>query len=60
MKYIINNHRLGEPGTEYVPEDGINVDALLMHGFIFVQEGGKSAKTKTSKTQPDSVETSEE
>jgi len=63
-KYIINSPRIGEVGAPYEPEIWVNLHALLEGGFIVpadsVQDKPKSAKTKTSKSQPDSVETSEE
>ncbi len=34
MKYIIVSELVGEPGSEFVPEKGVNVDALLDGGFI--------------------------
>jgi len=34
MYYIIKSARLGEVGTEYEPQPGINVAALLWGGLI--------------------------
>ena len=33
-EYEIISPRVGEPGTTYTPEPGVNVDALVQHGFI--------------------------
>ena len=49
MKYTILSPRIGTPGDEYVPVDGVNVDALLEGGFIeqSTVKAPKGAKTKT-------------
>ena len=49
MKYTILSHRIGTPGDEYEPVDGVNVDALLEGGFIeqSTVKALKGAKTKT-------------
>lgn len=64
MKYVINSERVGTVGEPYEPSEWINLEALVRGGFIIpadsVKPAPKSAKTKTSKTQPDSVETSKE
>jgi len=44
-KYIVLSDLVGTPGDEFIPEDGINVDALLDGGFI---KADKPAKTKES------------
>jgi hypothetical protein len=49
MKYKILSPRVGEPGTEYVPEEGINIDALIEGGFI--------EATKTTKAVEKDIET---
>ena len=47
MKYKIVSKRVGVVGDEFVPGDGINVEALLAHGFIVHDmPTPKSAKTK--------------
>lgn len=52
MKYIIVSERVGAIGTEFVPEAGTNIEALLAHGFIEYDkipsdsQALKSAKTK--------------
>ena len=53
--YKIVSHRVGTPGEEYSPVEGVNVEALLEHGFII--EASKS-KPKTAKTDniPDNKE----
>ena len=42
-KYTVVSDKVGEPGAPYVPEEGINVAALLEGGFIVES---KSSKTK--------------
>jgi hypothetical protein len=51
MKYEILSPRVGEPGTEYVPEEGVNIDALIEGGFI------KASKTNTIKAVEKDTET---
>ncbi len=52
MAYTIIAENVGTPGEEYVPVEGINIEALLDGGFI----KSDKASTKSAKT----VETSEE
>ena len=49
MKYTIISPRVGIPGDEYEPVDGVNVDALVASGFIeqSTVKAPKGAKTKT-------------
>lgn len=48
MKYEIVSPRVGTPGDEYEPADGVNVEALLDGGFIkSTNTAPKGAKTKT-------------
>jgi len=49
MKYEIVSPRIGIPGDNYEPADGVNVDALLAGGFIIQSptKAPKGAKTKT-------------
>lgn len=42
--YKIVSPRVGTPGEEYVPTEGVNIDALLAGGFI-VKDKPKTAKT---------------
>lgn len=46
MKYIVVSELVGTPGDEYVPAEGINVDALLDGGFIEI--ASKSSKQEKS------------
>jgi hypothetical protein len=52
MKYTIISERIGTVGTEFVPDENTNIEALLTHGFIESDEpasdstASKSAKTK--------------
>ena len=34
MKYTIISELVGTPGDEFVPADGVNVEALVEGGFI--------------------------
>jgi hypothetical protein len=43
--YTIVSPRVGTPGDEYTPADGVSIDALLQGGFII-----KTAKPKASKS----------
>ena len=38
MKYIIVSELVGTPGDEFVPVEGINVEALIEGGFIKTQK----------------------
>ena len=49
MKYKILSPRVGTPGDKFEPEAGVNVEALLLHGFIVEDTTPpKSAKTITN------------
>jgi hypothetical protein len=43
-EYEIISERCGEPGQPFIPEPGVNVDALIQFGFI-------KPKSKTKKTK---------
>ena len=45
MKLIIISELVGTPGDQYVPAEGINVEALLEGGFI------KQEKPTTEKSE---------
>ena len=49
MKYEIVSPRIGTPGNEYEPSEGVNIDALIAGGFIIQSptKAPKGAKTKT-------------
>lgn len=48
MKYTITHEAVGEVGAEFVPNDGINVEALIEGGFIkSTSKANKSDKTIT-------------
>ena len=49
MKYEIVSPRIGTPGETYEPVDGVNIDALLLGGFVIQSptKAPKGAKTKT-------------
>jgi hypothetical protein len=44
--YIIVSELVGTPGAEFIPEEGVNVEALIEGGFIKTD-----SKTKTAKTE---------
>ena len=48
MKYIIVSDLVGEPGTEFVPGECINVEALIQGGFIKTETKTKPAKKEDS------------
>ena len=52
MAYTIIAENVGTPGEEYIPVEGINIEALVEGGFI----KSDKAPSKSAKT----VETSEE
>ena len=39
--------RLGVPGDEFVPGEGVNIEALIAGGFVVDTAAKKSAKTTT-------------
>ena len=49
MKYTVISPRVGTPGETYELVDGVNIDALLLAGFIeqSTVKVPKGAKTKT-------------
>ena len=53
MKYTILNEAVGEVGTEFVPDDGINVEALIEGGFI-------KSTSKATKSDKPITDTNEE
>jgi hypothetical protein len=46
MKYIIQSDKVGKIGDEFIPDEGINVEALLEGGFISTASEPKSPKVK--------------
>jgi hypothetical protein len=44
--YQIVSPRVGTPGDKFVPVAGVNIEALLEHGFIIQVEKPKTAKPK--------------
>ena len=45
--YTIISQRLGTPGDEFIPEEGVNIDALLEGGLISTDSAKKSSKVKS-------------
>ena len=46
-KYVIESDKIGTVGDEFIPAEGINVDALLEGGFISTAGETKSHKVKS-------------
>lgn len=46
MKYIIISELVGTPGHEFVPADGINVDALIEGGFIKAEKHNNKTQSE--------------
>ena len=44
IEYVIVSDRVGKPGAPFAPPEGVNVDALLEHGFITVKKTDKKAE----------------
>ena len=55
MAYKVNSSRVGTVGAEYIPADGVNVEALLAGGFII-----EVAKTKPAKQESASIQDNKE
>jgi hypothetical protein len=51
MKYTITSAKVGTVGTEFVPPAGVNIEALLIHGFIKVKTPSDSPAPKPAKTK---------
>ena len=47
MSYKIVSPRVGTPGDEFVPSEGVNIEALIAGGFVVDTAAKKSAKTTT-------------
>lgn len=45
--YTIISPRLGNPGDQFIPTEGTNVDALLEGGLISTDTPKKSSKVKS-------------
>jgi hypothetical protein len=55
-KYTIISELVGTPGDEFVPDEGINVQALLDGGFIKSDnKAPKSAKTEPTEENPNGI-----
>jgi hypothetical protein len=52
MAYTILSDLVGEPGTNFVPDEGINVEALIWGGFI-KSDKTASKSDKTEETSPE-------
>jgi hypothetical protein len=51
MAYKVNSIRVGTVGEEYIPAEGVNVEALLAGGFIVEVAKPKPAKQETASIQ---------
>lgn len=49
MTYKIVSPRLGVPDDEFVPDESVNIEALIAGGFVVDTAAKKSAKTTTDK-----------
>jgi len=47
MTYKIVSPRVGTPGDELVPDEGVNIEALIAGGFVVDTDAKKSAKPTT-------------
>ena len=52
MKYTIIAENVGTPGAEFIPAEGINIEALLDGGFI-KSDKTPSKSAKTVETSPE-------
>ena len=52
MKYIINSAKVGTVGDEFIPVQGINIQALIEGGFIVEQSTDTVKKSSTIKKEP--------
>lgn len=50
-KYVVVSHKVGTPGDEFVPPEGVNVAALLAGGFISTKKSPKPDKTNQDETE---------
>ena len=51
MQYKINSSRVGTIGEDYIPAEGVNVQALLDGGFIVEVVKPKPSKQETATIQ---------
>jgi hypothetical protein len=52
MTYLVVSPLVGEPGSVFVPKAGINVEALLVGGFIVAAEVSTETAPKRRKVKP--------
>ena len=52
MIYTIASSKLGIVGDPFIPDEGINVSALLSGGFIVEQSTPKPKKPAKTSTEP--------
>jgi hypothetical protein len=53
MKYQIVSEAVGVPGEEYTPAEGVNVEALLIGGFIVEVSTDKPTKQRKVISDPE-------
>lgn len=46
MKYSIISELVGKPGDEFVPAEGVNVEALIEGGFIKAEKPSTKEKAE--------------
>lgn len=44
VEYVIVSERVGKPGAPFDPPEGVNVAALLEHGFITIKKTDKKVE----------------
>ena len=52
MTYLIVSPIVGEPGSVFVPKAGVNVEALLLGGFIVAATVSTETAPKRRKVKP--------
>jgi len=46
MKYTIVSELVGTPGDEFIPAEGINIEALVEGGFIKAEKHNNKTKSE--------------
>lgn len=52
MSYLVISPLVGEPGSVYTPKPGVNVEALLVGGFIVAATVSTETAPKRRKVKP--------
>ena len=56
VEYRVVSHLVGEPGSVFIPKQGINVEALLAGGFIVAVAVSTETPSKRRKVNTDPEE----